>query len=124
MGNDAFEKNGDNIERRVDEISEILPPSTEDGLIKLAQRFKWNARKDTFKYNRPKSNDFDVLKQISEIYQIPVRQIKREIKDKEIVLDWMMKIDVKDYKEVQNIVRNYYLKPEEVLNQAKMETKN
>ncbi len=117
-------KTGDNIERRVDEISEILPPTTEEGLVKLAPRFKWDAKTDTFKHFEPKKTEQHVLKQISDIYQIPVEQIKREIEVKETILDWMMKIDVKDYKEVQNIVRNYYLKPEEALNQAKMETAN
>ena len=113
-------KTGDNIERRVDEISEILPPTTEEGLVKLAPRFKWDAKTDTFKHFEPKKTEQHVLKQIGTIAnQIPLEQIKREIEVKETILDWMMKIDVKDYKEVQNIVRNYYLKPEEALNQAK-----
>jgi flagellar protein FlaI len=115
---------GENIERRVDEVAEILPPATEEGLVKLQPRFKWNAKTDTFKYTAPKKDEFDVFKQISEIYQIPLTQIQREIEVKETILEWMMKIDVGDYKEVQNIVRNYYLKPEEALNLAKMETKN
>ena len=117
-------RQGDNIERRVDEISEILPPANEEGLVKLSPRYKWDAKTDTFKYHAPKGDDHDVFKQISEIYQIPLEQIKREIEVKETILDWMMKIDVKDYKEVQNVVRNYFLKPEEALNLAKLETKN
>jgi hypothetical protein len=115
---------GENIERRVDEVAEILPPATEEGLVKLQPRFKWNAKTDTFKYTAPKKDEFDVFKQIADIYQIPLTQIQREIEVKETILEWMMKIDVCDYKEVQNIVRNYYLKPEEALNLAKMETKN
>lgn len=46
------------------------------------------------------------------------------MKVKETLLDWMTKIDVKDYKEVSNIVRDYYLKPDEIYNLAKMEIKN
>lgn len=115
-------KTGENIERRVDEISEILPPATEGGLVQLTPRFKWDAKTDTFKHFKPKKGEYHVLKQISDIYQLPIEQIKRDIEVKETILDWMMKIDVKDYKEVQNVVRNYYLKPEEALNLAKMET--
>ena len=117
-------RQGEDIERRVDEIQELLPPSKEGGLVKLSQRFKWDAKTDTFKYHPPKKNEIDIFKQISEIYQIPISQINKEIKVKETILEWMKKSDIEDYKDVQNIVRNYYLQPEEVLNLAKMETKN
>ena len=114
----------ENIERRVDEIQEMLPPAKEGGLVKLVPRFKWDAKSDTFNYHAPKKNEPDIFKQISEIYQIPISQIRREIEVKETILEWMMKSSVEDYKDVQNIVRNYYLQPEEALNLAKMETKN
>ncbi|MFC1803144.1 type II/IV secretion system ATPase subunit [Thermoproteota archaeon] len=115
-------RKGEDVERRVDEIAEIMPQKSEDELAKLVPRFKWDAHEDTFNYFEPRQNDNHILKQISEIYQIPLKQIYQEMEIKETILKWMNKIDVQDYKEVSKIVRDYYLKPEEVSNLAKMET--
>ena len=117
-------KKGEDVERRVDEISEIMPPKNEGELAKLVPRFKWDAHKDTFNYFKPQKKDNHILKQVSEIFQVPLKQIYQEMEIKETILKWMNKIDVQDYKEVSKIVRDYYLKPEEVLKLAKMETMN
>ena len=114
-------KNGEDVERRIEEVAELLPPKKTDELAKLVTRFKWDAEKDEYKYFKPRKNENHVLKQISEIFQIPLDQLEREMKVKETLLDWMTKIDVKDYKDVSKIIRDYYLKPDEVYKLAKME---
>jgi flagellar protein FlaI len=114
----------EDVVRRVDEIAEIVPPKDTDDTALLAPRFKWVADGDKFEYIAPKRGEPDVIKQISEIYQVPRKSIESSIKTKEMILDWMCNTDVKDYKEVSKIVRNYYLKPDEVQNLARMDILN
>jgi flagellar protein FlaI len=115
---------GEDVVRRVDEIAELYPPISEGNLVKITPRFKWDSSTDTFTYFTPEKDEPHILNQISDIFQIPLNQIILEMEKKELLLKWMCKINVEDYKQVSKIVRDYYLKPEEVLNLARMEMKN
>jgi flagellar protein FlaI len=106
----------------VDSVSEIGPAETDDEPVSLKQRFKWNAEKDDFLYNPPKEDEYSVFSLISEVFQIPFEWMHEELERKRAILEWMKKIEVKNYNEVARIVRNYYLNPDDIYNLARLDT--
>lgn len=110
----------DRVARRVESITEIIDinPETKDPIV--VNRFQWNAENDTFDYKEPKPKEKSAFKVISQINQVPVETLNKELDRRETILKWMVGIGVKDYSEVANIIRNYYHNPEDVYNVARL----
>jgi flagellar protein FlaI len=110
----------DRVARRVESISEIIDINPETKEPILVNRFQWNAENDTFEYHEPKPKEKSAFKVISQINQVPVETLNKELERRETILKWMVGIGVKDYNEVANIIRNYYHNPEDVYNVARL----
>jgi flagellar protein FlaI len=113
---------GDNVLRRVESVTEMGPSESDDEPASLIQRFKWDAKKDEFSYNPPKEDEYSVFSLICDIYQIPFEFMHEEMARKWAVLEWMRKLDVKNYNEIARIVRSYYLNPVDIYNLARLDT--
>jgi flagellar protein FlaI len=113
---------GDNVLRRVESVTEMGPSESDDEPVSLIQRFKWDAKKDEFTYNPPKEDEYSVFSLICDIYQIPFEFMHEEMARKWAVLEWMRKLDVKNYNEIARIVRSYYLNPVDIYNLARLDT--
>jgi flagellar protein FlaI len=111
---------GNEVVRRVEEVTE-LAPSTDSEQVVMIPRFKWDNKTDTFNYFDPADDDYSVHNLISDIYQVDVEDMYEDIERKESILKWMTKSEKREYKDVSNLVRNYYLRPEEVFNIANLE---
>jgi flagellar protein FlaI len=109
------------IVRRVVSITEILGINNGSQEPIMKTRFKWNAETDTFTYFKPADDEKSVFKLISEINQIPVQRLHDELERRETILKWMVKVGVKDYEDVSEIIRNYYNTPDDVYNIARLE---
>lgn len=114
-------KRGDQIVRRAVTVAEIAegPPGGDGPLIE--RRFEWRVEDDTFIYNPPSIIGTDVFKLISENKHIPSEKLKEEQDRRETILRWMAKNNVSSYDDVANVVRSYYLTPDEVYNNARMD---
>ncbi|MCX6654139.1 MAG: type II/IV secretion system ATPase subunit [Candidatus Bathyarchaeota archaeon] len=110
----------DHVVRRVESISEIVGLDQVTQQPMLETRFKWIAEHDTFEYIKPKSNEHSIFKLISQINQIPLEQLNKELDRRETILKWMVNIGVKSYDDVGNIIRNYYHSPEDVYGVARL----
>jgi flagellar protein FlaI len=115
-------KVGDDVVRRVETVSEIAPSLDGNEPVILKQRFKWNAEKDEFYYNPPKADDYCVFNLISDVYQIPLERLEKDMERKQAILEWMNKIEVKNYSEVAKTVRSYYINPDDTYNLARLDT--
>jgi flagellar protein FlaI len=115
-------KVGDDVVRRVETVSEIAPSLDGNEPVILKQRFKWNAEKDEFYYNPPKADDYCVFNLISDVYQIPLERLEKDMERKQAILEWMNRIEVKNYGEVAKIVRSYYINPDDTYNLARLDT--
>jgi flagellar protein FlaI len=126
-------KLGDRVARRVVNVAEIIglpvtgTTQTEE-IVELMNRFEWNPEGDTFKYNETSELDLileenkDIFTLISTMRHIPVEKLKEEMSRREVVLRWMARKDIKSYEDVRRIVRNYYIDPDKVYNEARLDS--
>ena len=109
------------ITRRVVTVSEVESVAkSKDGVL-LHNRFEWNKADDGFTYNPPSDESKGLFGQISKNRHISIVKLEEEMSRREVVLKWMIHKRVKSYEEVADIVRNYYINPEEVYNRARMD---
>lgn len=108
------------VARRVESVTEIIDIDRETQEPTLVTRFKWNAETDTFAYNKPNNKDKSVFHFISQINQINIDTLHEELERREVILQWMVNVGVKNYDDVANIIRNYYHSPEDVYNVARL----
>ncbi len=106
------------VARKAVEVTELIGID-DNGRLLMDQRFAWEGG-DNFKYNRPDENEKSIFKLISQRDQIPFRKLEDELDRREIILQWMVKTGTKSYEDVAELVRNYYLNPDEVYNIARM----
>ncbi len=97
--------------RRVDNIYEFEGYSKEDDKPLVNRIFTWDASDD--KFENP--NESYILHKISEEHGTTPREVQEELLRREKILKWMLKNDIKHYKEVARIISNYYDRPEEVM---------
>ena len=48
--------------------------------------------------------------------------LERELERREGILKWMVRRNIKNYDDVADVVRKYYLNPEEIYNRTRLET--
>ncbi|MFQ6053950.1 MAG: type II/IV secretion system ATPase subunit [Candidatus Bathyarchaeia archaeon] len=110
----------DRIVRRVVKVTEITGVDEDGGNVQLQNRFEWNAEDDSFTYVPPTEDGKDIFKLISEIRHIPVDRLREEQLRREVILSWMADKGMKSYEEAADIVRDYYLNPDDVYNVARL----
>ncbi len=96
--------------RRLREIVEIINVDP-DGRSITNTPFKWNSSDDQF-YFKQRSKVFD---KISKRYGLTPEEIAIEFRKRSQLLYKMYKQGIFDFQQVQNIIDQYYKKPEEVL---------
>lgn len=98
--------------RRIFEVTEVIPEEK----IKLKNLFSWDAKKDNIK----KSNDSKrILEDITKFTGLSKEKIKKDILEKEKVLDWMVKNKVNTINSVGKVMSEYYTDKEKLLKQIK-----
>ncbi|RLI06263.1 hypothetical protein DRO24_05090, partial [Candidatus Bathyarchaeota archaeon] len=112
-------KLGEEIARRVVAVEEITGISP-DGEVMLERRYEWNPEDDSFIYHPPSGRGRDVYGQIMEMTHIPREKLMEEQARRERILRWMVEKGMNTYEEVSKVIRDYYLKPEEVYSAARM----
>jgi len=112
-------KMGEEIARRVVAVEEVTGISP-DGEVMLERRYEWNPEDDSFIYHPPSGRGRDVYRQIMEMTHIPREKLMEEQARRERILRWMVERGMNTYEEVSKVIRDYYLKPEEVYSAARM----
>ena len=109
-------KIGDKIYRKVVSISEPIWDDKE-GKIFTKTVYEYDAYNDTYKF----SGYSNTLNKISRRYGINMNVILDDLKKRQTIIEWMVKKDIRDYKSFINIIKRYYLNPEELYNIARLE---
>lgn len=112
-------KLGEEVARRVVSIEEITGVSPE-GELMLERRYEWNPEDDSFIYHPPTGEEKDVYQQIMEMRHISKEKLRIEQARRERILRWMVEKGMHTYEEVSQIIRDYYLKPDEVYSAARL----
>jgi len=94
--------------RRIIQISEIAGLDEVTDKIKTHEIFKWNPNTDTHQY----TGNSIVLEKIKERTGESDKQIEDELQKRKIALEWMVKNDIRNHKEVSKNVLEFYSEPE------------
>src|SRR2546425_48404 len=108
---------GDKSVRRMVNVAEVvgLDPTTKDVLTNDV--FKWNPKNDTYVfYGRSY-----VLENIMKRHGYKHEEVMEELNNRRMVIEWMVRNNVRDFKDVVEIIRTYYLNPQQLLDRVKRE---
>ncbi|MGC8663700.1 MAG: type II/IV secretion system ATPase subunit [Thermoplasmata archaeon] len=104
-------KVGPKMTRRIKSLTEIVAIDPESGELVTNNAYVWNPGDDTFNY----SGHSYVYEKISTIRNWSPRRMEIEVKRREMVLEYMEKIGVSNYKDVAKVVSEYYKDPESLI---------
>ncbi|MDR2967605.1 MAG: CpaF family protein [Methanobacteriaceae archaeon] len=110
MQNRIYKSDGVSI-RRINEIVEVV--GMEEGTIQLNKLFQWNHEHDEIQNISIASN---TLRTIADMRGISPKKLDEEIAKRKLVLDFMVKNKIRSNNEVGNIIGNYYLDSDYLIN--------
>lgn len=103
--------------RRIYEIAEILPKrrgTIESDIINIV--YRWDRNTDTLnKYHEPKR----ILSKLKMLTGLNETKIKKELKNREKVLNYLVKKNIREVNSVGKIVSSYMKHPKEILKKIK-----
>jgi len=102
--------------RRTVMVSEMLGWDNEKNDFKTHEVFRWGAQKDIYEHI---GNSY-LLKEIATQWGYSVKEINEELKKREVIIDYMVRKNIRTYGEVSRIVLNYFSDPEAVYRKAKV----
>ena len=111
----------DTVVRRVQNVSEITGVNDKTGKVLFKNVYDWDALSDSFIFSPRSTGESYIFQKISELKHVPMENLLDELKRREDILKWMVKKDVRSYSDVADLVRKYYLNPNEVYNRARLE---
>jgi len=97
--------------RRVSEVVEVVDFDTKTRRPVINKVFTWNAFTDKF----DTIGKSVVMKKISKSFGIPEQELMDELLRRTLVLEWMNKKGILDYKSVYQVINLYYISPTRVL---------
>ena len=102
--------------RRVIQISEIAGLDERTGEIRTHEIFKWDPHTDTHTYG----GNSIVLNKIKERHGESDEQINYELSKRKLAIEWMVKNNIREHKEVSNNIREFYADPERFSERKRM----
>ncbi len=108
---------GDRSARRIIQVSEINGIDETTGQIKTHEIFKWNPREDIHEY----LGNSIVFEKIKERDGESEEKINYELTKRRLALDWMVKHNIRDHKEVTTNIMDYYADPERFYERKRLE---
>ena len=101
--------------RRTLEVAEVLSQEGDDKNLGLNYLFRWKPRSDTFeKIN----SSIRIMEDLNLHTGMTENDIQKDLKEKETILNWMLKHNVKDVDLVGKIMKVYYKSPNVIINLA------
>jgi len=98
--------------RRIYQVAELIPPSGAKKGMSIRVLFKWDARKDMIeKFQK----SYRLMEKLQMHTGMSVAEIEKNIKEKERILNWMVKNHVNTVDGVGKLIAEYYRDPKNVL---------
>lgn len=101
--------------RRVFQVSELVSQEISSG-VDINTVYGYNPSNDTF---MQLERSMRVLDEVKFYTGMTDEEIKKDLKDKEAILEWMVKHDIKDVNKVGETISRYYQNKKEVLDQVR-----
>jgi len=102
--------------RRTKVVAEVTGLHPETLEPKLLEVFRWDPATDTHVY----LGRSHLVEEIARDKAISLEEAEREIERRKLVLEWMVRKNLRDYKTVASIIREYYADPRRVLMKARV----
>lgn len=102
--------------RRIRLATEIYGINKTKGEIITKEVFSWNPKFDKFS-SLQESPQLEMHKSKMGLKD---EEVLRELRSREIVLDWMVKEGIRNHLDVANVVREYYANPKRIIQKARM----
>lgn len=103
----------DKVVRRITELSEI----TEEGNFK--RLFEWDPRDDSINLAVSNIKESVALNRVANLKHIPIEQVVEDLKERDLILKWMVQKKINTYNQVADLIRKYYVSPREIFNQVR-----
>jgi flagellar protein FlaI len=97
--------------RKTVSTSEIVGLDPRSGEILTNEVYRYNAAEDNFDY----TGRSYIMEKIAERTGLTPEQASEEIERRKKVIEWMVKKQIRDYKDVSNIIRSYLENPKPIL---------
>jgi len=97
--------------RRTAITTEIVDIDSKTNEIITNELFRWDAKTDSYHY----SGRSYLLERISQKTGKTLREISEEIDRRRRIVEWLVKNNVRSFKDVTEVIRGYYTSPEEIL---------
>lgn len=110
-------KVGTKMTRRIKAITEIVAVEPESNELITNNAYTWNPADDSFNY----SGHSYVYSKVAQQKNWTSREMDREVKRRKMVLEYMNKKDIVNYKEFANITAAYYRDKKAVMDMVKEE---
>ncbi|MBZ9570793.1 CpaF family protein [Methanobrevibacter sp. TMH8] len=109
MQNRIYRSDGVSV-RRVSEVAEVV--GMEEGTIQLNKIFQWNGKNDEIENVSISSN---TLQSLADIKGVKISELHGEVNRRKSVLDFLAKNNIRSTNGFANVIENYYLDPNTVL---------
>jgi flagellar protein FlaI len=102
--------------RRTISVSEMLGWDKQKDDFKLQELFRWDAEKDEYK-SVGKSR---LIEEIATQWGYSLDEIDAELKKRKVILDYMVRKNIRSYEEVSKLVLDYFSEPKKVYRKARV----
>lgn len=110
-----------NTVRRAMDVSEITGVDDKTGRAIFLKVYEWDSGSDSFIFSLKSASESYVFKKITELRHVSMESLLKELNRREHILKWMVQNKIKSYDDAANVVRSYYLNPNDVYNRARLE---
>ena len=108
---------GDRMVRRVLEVDEITGFDARTNELLTNQLYTYDYRSDSHAYMGRSYRLEKIIKSLG----MNMDEAQAELENRKLVLEWMVKNNIRKYKDVAQVVRSYYQNAEEVLRKVRLE---
>lgn len=107
----------DNVSlRRTTEVAEILGWDRDRDDFKIHPVFRWDPSKDEYTYTGKSL----ILERIARQWGFSMNEIDLELEKRQVILDYMVRKNIRTYDEVAGIILDYFADPEAVYRKARV----
>jgi len=107
---------GDRPARRLVELTELLGIDPSSGEVELNEIFRWDPKTDSFSY----AGRSRIIERLAEKAGVAEEDVRNELKRRKTVLDYMVQRHIRRYKDVGNLIRQYYSEPVKTFERARL----
>ena len=104
--------------RRIMSITEIIDVDTQTGEFLTNEVYKYDVASDSFFYGGRSY----MLEKIGQERNYSESFMNQEIQTRKKVLDWLSKKNIRRYKDVAQVIREYYISPKDLMSKVELDS--